>query len=208
MFSGKSAALGYLGRFRHVFGSGGGDQRKPFLASCPFNSNRGSRRQPRGHNHESFNVPFSSSHKLPHIPYQHPLIPSASGTPTFGTEKAPINTHGKFGVCLHPTHFSCSLSHDHRFGVSNAHTASVCPYATCHIVACAQQHIAQMWTPTDLSDRVFMPWHHSSGSRARRAQVERPNHTVHAGRSNNCVSVFVPIVCQAFGRAHTLRDEA
>lgn len=135
----------------------------------------------------------------PHIPDQHALIPTTTCAPPLGSKKAPVHARSKFRMSFHPADLhTASIAHhsvrSHRSAARLIPRASVVPDTHGHIIASAQQNVAEMWRPAHAADRIAVAGQHDQGPLLWRANVECADDAIHTSRRDHCLSVFVPIV--------------
>ena len=165
-----------------------------------------------------WSVYTSSTHDSPHIPHQQPFIPTDTRTPPFGTEQTPIHPHHKLGVLPHPPQFPPS-SKRHRIPSSlqvrqtlllltiDPQSTPIRPNPTSHIIARAQQHIAQVRAPCHFPDRILMAREHGHGPLSGVADVEDADEAVDACGCDELGAVLVPVVGQDFRRGNMLEGD-
>lgn len=100
----------------------------------------------------------------------------------------------------HPTH----LLSKHPPSASRIWTlihplSPVRPHPARHVIARAQQHVAQMRTPRHLAHRVLVPREERHGALARGADVEGADVAVDACGGEGAGAVLVPVVGEGFG---------
>lgn len=77
---------------------------------------------------------------------------------------------------------------------------AVRPDPTRHVVARAQQHVAEMRAPTHLPHGVLVARQYGRGTLSWTADVEGPDQVVDACGGDDGGAVFVPVVGEGFGR--------
>lgn len=99
--------------------------------------------------------------------------------------------------------------HSHRWTRTRSHRVDipnnswgrlVVPCTTCHVVASTKENIGQVWRPGDLADGVVMPNHHGLWALLRGTDIKGADRPIHARGGQDRRSIFIPVMCQSFGR--------
>ena len=143
----------------------------------------------------------STSHTFSCIPNKDSFVPCARRAPTFCTKETPVHPHRKLCMPVHPSQLTRFPGLVDRPALpSNSHRTPISPYSACHVIARAQQHVAQVGTPTQPPYRILVSRQHGDWSSANISQIECPDQALYAASREDSVPVFIPVVRQALGR--------
>jgi len=126
------------------------------------------------------------AHSLLRVPDKQFLVPPHASTPTLLPKHTPIHSCSEFRMSIHSplfyeaTCFTC-----------------IGPYPTAHIITSSQQYTRIMRTPGQLPNGILMSPTYCHTLLI--SDIEASNDIVYTSSCYDCISVFIPIMCQSFG---------
>lgn len=137
---------------------------------------------------------MTASHNGTNIPNQQTLVPADGGAPTLISEHAPIDTNAELCVALHLTELMGTK------GWAALSRRSVGPNAAGHVVAGAQQDIAEVGGPGKFTNSILVTLQECQRGGLGLADVNGTDDGVDSSNCENGRTIFIPIMREGLRR--------